>query len=129
MFGTTETETEVVFDLNVYVEKQHRYAKLNIIVGIFLIPLVLIGLINIILGVSYLKMDNSAHFAMASKNLDRIARRKNKSIRYVNVPAEYIQKRGAVPIPAASTKFCSKCGDQITSNEKFCKNCGNAVNQ
>ena len=128
MFGTTVTDTEVVFDLDVYVEKQHRWAKANIILGIFLIPLVLIGLIMIILGVSYLKMDKSAHFAMASKNLDRIARMRNKPIRYVNVPPEYIPQRGAVPIPAASTKFCSKCGDPITSDEKFCKNCGNAVN-
>ena len=128
MFGVTETATELVFDLDVYIEKQIRYAKLNIVLGICFILLVLIGLVMIILGFSLLKMDKSAHFAMANKNLQRISRMKKKPIRYVNVPPQYIPQKGVVPTPSGRTKFCSKCGGKITSDIKFCKNCGNEVN-
>ena len=144
MQGLTETPTELVLDLDVFIQKQEKYVPLLWIEGILIFWLMGLGFVLIGVAVWIKKQTPRTSFMIASKNAARIARRKRKPIRYVNVPPEFlmhappsIKPTRQQSYPAQSSPmnsqpaplgfgvtFCRSCGSQLEPHQPFCSNCG-----
>ena len=145
MQGLTETPTELVFDLDVFILEQKKNAKISFVAGICLIWAVGIGLILIIITIWILNRSDESSFIIAAKNLARIARRKNKQVKFMNVPPQYF--RGVAhlfpsqsvmpqpvpqnypmtsPSPVYNQPTSSTMGT-FPSRSNFCKTCGNKL--
>ena len=146
MQGLTETPTELVFDLDEFIRKQKKHAKIAIVEGICIIWVVGIGLILIIFAIWILTRTDESSFWVASKNLARIAKRKKKPVRFLNVPPEYFRKgdpffhsqspmsqsvpqnypMNSSPAPVYNQPASNAMGTS-TSESNFCQSCGNKL--
>jgi len=146
MQGLTETPTELVFDLNEFIQKQKSNAKISLVSGICLIWAMGMGIIIIIVTVWILNRSDESSFIVASKNIARISQRKNKPVRFVNVPPQYFRSvahlfpsqsqmsqsapqsypMSSSPSPGYYQPVSNTTGTfPATSN--FCKTCGNKL--
>ncbi|MBA7575167.1 hypothetical protein ES708_16988 [subsurface metagenome] len=144
--GLTETPTELVLDLDDFILKQKKQAKIVIVEGICLIWLLGFGLALIIFGIWILSRSDESSFIILAKNTASIAKKINKPVRFVNVPPKYF--RGVAhlfpsqsPISQSAPQSYpmntapSPVYNQPTSNttetfsatSNFCKTCGNKL--
>ena len=144
--GLTETPTELVLDLDDFILKQKKQAKIVIVEGICLIWLLGFGLALIIFGIWILSRSDESSFIILAKNTARIAKKRNKPVRFVNVPPQYFRSVAylfpsqlimpqSAPSSYSMNTSPSPVYNQPTSNitgtfstvSNFCINCGNKL--
>ena len=80
------TDNEMVVDVSEYIAKRRKGYKMNLIIGIILFWFIPIGPMAIIASSIWLKKSDEEMVIITKKVHDKIAARKNKTVKYVNEP-------------------------------------------
>lgn len=81
------TENEMVVDVSEYIAKRRKGYKTNLIIGIILFWFIPLGPMAIIASTIWLKKSDEEMIAVTKKVHDKIAARKNKTVKYINEPS------------------------------------------
>ena len=84
---TNEQDNEMVVDVSEYIAKRRRGYKMNLIIGIILFWFIPIGPMAIIASSIWLKKTDEEMVVVTKKVHDKIAARKNKTVKYINEPS------------------------------------------
>jgi hypothetical protein len=80
-------DDEMIVDVTEYIAKRRKGYKMNLIIGIILFWFIPIGPMAIIASSIWLKKSDEEMIVITKKVHDKIAAKKNKTVKYINEPS------------------------------------------
>ena len=84
--GKTD-DNEMIVDVTEFITKRRKGYKFNLVVGIIFVWFIPIGPMLLIQSIRFLKKTDQEMVDVTKKYHDKIAKRKGKTVKYINEPA------------------------------------------